>query len=437
MQKTALKIVKKLRDAGFEAYFAGGYVRDLIMGKKEIAKDVDIVTNAKPDEIEKILEKTVPVGKQFGVILAIESGFTYEIATFRNESDYEDGRRPSKVHYTNAQEDAKRRDFTVNGIFLDPVDRKILDFVDGVKDIKARLIRFIGVPHERILEDHLRIIRAIRFKNCLNFGYHPDTYKALKKHAELSNKVSGERMKQEFDRIMMCENIGAAFEDMQDTGILKYILPEVEEMKGVPQPMMYHEEGDVWTHTMMCLEALPKSSDLETRYAMLFHDIGKTKTFKIGPKRIRFDGHVEAGAEIALNIMKRLKFSRKEMDKIIWLIKHHMMIGHFFQMNRGRRLHWFLKKDFKDLMEVFKADIKGSRPLDDGLFEKLKNLYEKDIKAVPKEPKRLLTGEDVMKILNLKPSEKVGEILEKLRHEQLQGRVRTVEEARRFVESNA
>lgn len=244
--KSAIEIVTTLQKAGHKAYFAGGCVRDMIL--KVEPKDYDIATSARPEEIEALFEKTIPVGKSFGVIFTHLNGHNFEIATFRSDSGYSDGRRPDAVIFTHAEEDAKRRDFTINGLFYDPIADEIHDFVGGRNDIENKLIRFIGTPHERILEDHLRIIRAIRFKNTLGFGYHPDTYHAIKKHAQLADKVSWERVRDELNKIISCGQAAVAFEDFQDTGVLPYILPELEECKGVAQPAEYHHEGDVLTH---------------------------------------------------------------------------------------------------------------------------------------------------------------------------------------------
>lgn len=433
MQQTSIKLIKLLKENGFEAYWAGGCVRDMLLGKDP--QDYDIVTNAKPEQIEKIVAKTIPVGKQFGVILAVEKGHHFEIATFRSDSGYSDGRRPDAVFFTSAEEDAKRRDFSINGIFFDPIQKKVLDYVEGLKDLNAKLIKFIGDPEQRINEDHLRIIRAIRLKNSLNFGYHPDTYAALKKYAHLAAKVSGERLREEMNKILLCDHIASAFEDMQDTGVLKVIIPEIEAMKGIAQPMMYHEEGDVWTHTMLCLQSLPKHASLNLRYATLFHDIGKPVTFKLDQQRIRFDGHAEAGVKISAEIMHRLKFAKKDLDVILWLIEHHMMLTNFFKMRKGRRMHWFLKSDFPQLLELFKADIKGARPLDDHIYQRLQALYHKEIKKVPREPKRLLSGDDIMKKLKLTPSKQIGEILFHLREAQLAGKIKTKKQANQWLKT--
>lgn len=431
MKNTSVDIVKILNDAGHTAYWAGGCVRDMIMGKHP--KDYDIATSAKPDEIEDLFEDTYAVGKAFGVIHVVENEYQFEIATFRSDSGYSDGRRPDAVEFSHPAEDAKRRDFTINGLFFDPINKEIHDFVGGQDDIKNKLIRFIGDPHERILEDHLRIIRAVRFKNTLDFGYHPDTYHAIKKHAQLADKVSWERVRDEMNKIIMDDKAPIAFEDMQDTGVLPYILPELEECKGIAQPAMYHHEGDVWTHLMKSIESLPPDTPLNARWAVLLHDIGKPQTFKVA-ERVRFDEHPQVSAEIAQRILRRLRFGRKAIDEITWAIEHHFMMQQLLDMPLGRQRHWFLDPRFPTLLTVFYADAAGIEPVDLSLYEKVKAAYEDCIANFEAKPQPLLTGEEVMEKLNLKPGPEVGEILDKLMEKQLGNEIETKEEAIKWLE---
>lgn len=427
MRPTSIEIIKKLKKAGHEAYWAGGCVRDMLLGIKP--KDFDIVTSAKPEEIEKILEHTIPIGKQFGVILTIVSGHHFEIATFRSDAGYTDGRRPDAVIFTNAQEDAKRRDFTINGMFYDPIKDKVLDFVEGQQDLEARLIRFIGKPHERILEDHLRILRAIRLKNTLNFQYEPETYNAIMKHAALLiDKVSNERIRDELNKIIISPYAVNAFQDMEDTGILKIILPELQKMKGVAQPFQYHKEGDVWTHAMQSLAALPESASLPLRWATLLHDVGKPDTFKLA-ERIRFDTHDRKSAEISRKLLTRLHFDRRMIDEVCWLVEHHMMVVPLVEMPKGRRLVWFHHVYFKNLLELYYADARGTTPPHTELIDQIAKLYHDDLQEMPTPPPPLLHGEDIMKLLNLKPGKKIGELLEQIREKQLGGELKTKKEA--------
>lgn len=433
MQPTSIEIIKKLKKAGYEAYWAGGCVRDMLLGIKP--KDFDIVTSAKPDEIEKVLEHTIPIGKQFGVILAIENGHHFEVATFRSDSGYTDGRRPDAVIFSSAREDAKRRDFTINGMFYDPTEDKVMDFVDGQKDLEARLIRFIGNPQERILEDHLRILRAIRLKNTLDFQYEPETYNAILKHASLLiEKVSNERIRDELNKIIISPHAVNAFQDMEDTGILKIILPEIQKMKGVAQPYQYHKEGDVWTHAMQSLAALPGHAPLALRWATLLHDVGKPETFKLA-ERIRFDTHDRKSRDIAFKLLTRLRFDKRVIDEVCWLIEHHMMVMPLVQMSKGRRLAWFHQLYFKNLLELFYADARGTTPPHTEIIDQIAKLYHDDLQSMPTPPPPLLHGEDVMKFFKIKPGKKIGYILQKLREKQLAGELKTKEDALEWLKT--
>jgi putative nucleotidyltransferase with HDIG domain len=432
MKPTSIQIIEILKKAGHEAYWAGGCVRDMLLGIEP--KDFDIVTSAKPEEIEDLLEHTIPIGKEFGVILAVQNGHNFEIATFRSDSGYSDGRRPDAVTFTNAEEDAKRRDFTINGLFYDPIEDKVFDFIDGQKDLDARLVRFIGDPNERINEDHLRILRAVRFKNQFDFQYHPETYKALEKHAKLANKVSAERIREELNRILLNPNTVKALEELSELELLHEILPEMQEMKGCPQPREYHHEGDVWDHSMKVFESLKPSAPLTLRWAALLHDIGKPATFEV-KDRIRSDKHCEVGAEIARKLLNRLKFPKKDTDEICWVIAHHMMIVPLMQMPVGRRRHWFLDKRFPHLLELFRVDAAGIEPVDMTLFDEIFELYKHDLTHMPTKPKPLLTGQEVMEKLNLKPGEEVGKVLDQIYEKQLASEITNKEEALKFLDS--
>lgn len=433
MHSIATQIVKTLQKAGHKAYFAGGCVRDMLLKKEP--KDYDIATSALPEQIEKLFTDTYPVGKNFGVLHVMENGHTFEIATFRSDSGYSDGRRPDAVIFSHPEEDAKRRDFTINGLFYDPLAKEIHDFVGGQNDLSNKLIRFIGDPHQRILEDHLRIIRAVRFKNTLEFGYHPDTYAALRKHAQLADKVSWERVRDELNKIIVARRAPVAFEDMQDTEILPYILPELEACKGVAQPPQYHYEGDVWTHLMNALTALNERDvtaiepiSLLAHWAVIFHDIGKPETFKIA-ERIRFDEHSERSAEIAERIMRRLHFSRHDIEHVSWVVRHHFMMQELLNMPIGRQRHWFLDARFPDLLLLFYADAAGTTPTDLSLYFKVKAAYEQCLEHFPKRPQPFLNGEDVMQVLGLKAGPVVGSILDEAMEKQLAHELKTREEA--------
>lgn len=442
MEATSIAIIKVLKKAGHEAYWAGGCVRDMLLGIKP--KDFDIVTSAKPEEIEKLLEHTIPVGKKFGVILAVKGGHTFEVATFRSDAGYSDGRRPDAVQFTNAQEDAKRRDFTINALFYDPIKDRIFDYVGGQKDMQDRLIRFIGKPDDRIREDHLRILRAVRFKNSYDMQYHPETYLAIKKHVKLTKKIARERIADELNKMIIGKNAGRAFEELFEIGALEIIMPELCRLKGLAQPLQYHQEGDVWDHSLRALDSLTqeegdpnplpeKEPSLALKWATLFHDIGKYETFSQDNERIRYNHHAETGADTSRKILKRLCFPAQIIDRVDWLVRHHMMVVPLLEMPDARRRHWFLQPGFEELLEVYHADARGIKPMDLSAYEKIKKLYHHEIAVLKLMPKQLISGKDVMKILNMKEGKRVGEILAEIREKQLAGELKNAANVRKFL----
>jgi len=440
MERTAIQIVKTFQEKGFEAYFAGGSVRDLLMGQEPT--DYDIATSAKPDEIEKIIDemphdtKTIPIGKQFGVILGIVNGHNFEIATFRSDSSYSDGRRPDAVIFKSAKEDAVRRDFTINGLFYDPIKKKVIDYVDGQKDIKNKIIRFIGEPHERVKEDHLRILRAVRFKNNFLFEYDPMTKKAVEELAHLVGDVSNERIQDELNKMLMHPHRAHSMRELDKFGILGKIIPELELCKGVKQPHQYHQEGDVLTHTFKSLHDMPNEwATKELVWAILFHDIGKPDTYQQKPDRIHFDGHADLSAKMAVKILGRLKFSRAEIGKIAWLIDHHMTIGFIPEMRRAHQVTLFFHPWFEDLMRLHYCDEHGSIPIDLSLYKNIMKLYDefKDEKLLEDHFKPLLTGEDIIKQFKVPPSRAVNEILTSIREARIEGEIKTKADEKKFV----
>lgn len=440
MEKTAIKIVKAFQKAGHEAYFVGGSVRDLLMEREP--QDYDIATSATPDEIEKIVDeihlesKTIPIGKEFGVILGIVHGHEFEIATFRSDSSYSDGRRPDAVIFTSAKEDAVRRDFTINGLFYDPVAKKVIDYVGGQKDIKNKVIRFIGEAHERIKEDHLRILRAIRFSNNFGFDYGPRTEKAIGELAHLIKDISKERVADELSKMIMHPRRAHSFRELEKFGIFKHIMPEVMAEKGVQQPIRFHQEGDVLTHSFKALHDIPEEwASLEFCWTVFLHDIGKPGKFELKPDRIHFDGHAELSAQIARKILKRLKFSKAQITKITWLIDHHMTVGFIPDMKRINQVNLFLHPWFEDLMRLHYCDEHGSIPIDLGLYEANMKLYTdfKNEKLLEDHFKPKLDGDEIMKLTGLKPGPKVQDMLNALREAQIEGEVKTMKEAEDFV----
>lgn len=424
MRLTAIDLVRVLQVAGYTAYFAGGCVRDMLLNI--YPKDFDIVTNATPDELEQIFTNTIPVGKKFGVILVVQDGVSFEVATFRSDAGYSDGRRPDAVIFTNAKEDAKRRDFTINGMFYDPIAEKYLDYVGGRKDLKEHLIKFIGDPEQRIEEDHLRLLRAVRFRNQFDFQYDPATYDAVRNHAHLIlQRVSKERIRDEFCKMLMDKtNPSMAFEDLSHLGILELILPELEALRGCAQPVQYHQEGDVWAHTMAAIDSLPAEAPLIARLATLFHDIGKPDTYKL-KERIRFDSHASIGAKLAAKIMHRLNFSHEQINAVTWCIEHHMMMMSFLEMNDGRLMHWLFNKQMSNLLILMKADAEGTTPSDLSLYKKIERLYRIKLKKYPQPPQPFLTGLEIMKISGLPPGAEIGKIKSELLLLQIDGKIKT------------
>ncbi len=435
MLKTAVSIVKKFQKAGYEAYFAGGSVRDMLMGKEP--QDYDIATSAKPEEIEGLMEKTYPIGKQFGVILVEENGHHFEIATFRSDSSSSDGRRPDAVLFTNAKEDALRRDFTINGLFYDPIEKKVHDFVGGQQDIEKGIVRFIGDPHERVKEDHLRLLRGVRFKNNFGFEYDAQTKKAFQELANLIDNVSKERIHDEMAKMLLHPHRAHSLREMDKFGMLERILPEVTACKGVEQPRQYHKEGDVFTHILKALHDMPENFvSEELVWAVLLHDIGKPKTFVEKVDRIHFNGHALLSAEMAKKVCRRLKFSNEKTTKIAWLIENHMIIGFIPEMRRAHQANLFWNLWFEDLMKLHYCDEHGSVPSDLSLYRKVMKIYEdfKNEKLLEDHFKPKLSGNDLMKEFKLKPGPKIKELLQAEREAQIEGLIKDGNDARKFIE---
>ncbi len=411
MKNTATKIVEKLQKADFESYFAGGCVRDMILKKDHI--DIDIATSARPEEIENLFKKTFPIGKSFGVILIKENDHHFEIATFRSDSGSSDGRRPDAVFFTDAQEDALRRDFTINGIFWDPIKKEFHDFVHGRSDLRRGILRFIGEPEKRIKEDFLRILRAIRFKNRFDLEYEKETQQALKKHASLTTQVSAERIQDELTKILRHPSSREAFKDLRDLKILEKIIPELADLEHVPQDKVYHGEGNALNHTILCLSKIDNKSEDEVFWAVLFHDLGKVQTVKYCCGRIHFFGHQDIGETIVLKILKRLKFSRKKRDNITWLVKNHHIFDQFNQMRLVKKFKYFDHTQFENLCAVHRADILGSIPYDYKTRETaLKELsiieenfrFARSEQILPSQKKELLTGKEIIEFCNITQS---------------------------------
>jgi poly(A) polymerase len=429
MQKTAITICKRLQISGYEALFAGGAVRDLMMGLE--SDDIDIATNAKPEEIEHIFEKSYAIGKHFGVILIEENGHHFEIATFRNDSAYGDGRRPDAVFFTDKKEDALRRDFTANALFWDPIGDKLYDFVGGEKDIRDQILRFVGDPEARILEDHLRILRAIRFKNRLGFSYGEKMEDAIQKHAHLVSKVAPERVQAELSKMLAAPTRHHVVEDMERLGVLPVVLPEVSALKNILDGT---GDKDVFAHTVSAIKHLPKNADSTLSWAMMLHDIGKAETLVHKEDRNHFPEHEKASEHLARKICNRLKFSRFETDKICWLCKEHIPFYGALQMTFVHRMHFYDHPFFPDLIALCRADALGSdgnESLVDEIEADFHDAHER--KLLPQFQPRLLGGKEIMEIAGLSEGSEIGEIKKMLRDKQIAGEISTREEAEAII----
>jgi len=436
MKKNAQEIVKTLQDKGFTAYFAGGCVRDMLRGVEPT--DFDIVSSARPDEVERLFPHTVATGKAFGVISVIKNNHNFEVASFRAKVAYSDQRHPNEIVYTSAEEDAKRRDFSINGLFYDPIAQKTIDFVDGAADLKKHLIRFIGNPDERIKEDHLRILRAIRFKVTLGFQYTPETFEAVRAHAPHIRGVSAERIRDELNKIMANPRRAQGLIELSESQLLAQIIPEIERLKAVAQPFVYHKEGDVFVHTYLALKALPDDAPSHLAWAVLLHDIAKPQTARKEQGRIIFHNHAQESGKISEQIMRRLKFANFEIETIKWLVESHMKIFNLEKMRPGKRLALVLDPRFPDLIELIKADACGTYPARLGPIKKIETTVKDALvwkKCNEGKARRLITGDDLIR-LGLTPGEQFKEILEEVNDLTIAGKFRTKQDARSYIKKN-
>jgi len=429
MEETAQDIVRRLRAAGHVAYYAGGSVRDLLRG--QIPKDIDVATDARPEAVQKLFPRTYAVGAHFGVIVVLENGFQFEVATFRSDGAYLDGRRPVEVHFASAEEDAARRDFTINGMFFDPEAGEVIDFVNGRADLEARLIRAIGGPVQRFTEDRLRILRAVRFATVLGFEIDPSTWDAVLAQAPSIKEISAERIREELVRIFMSPARVRGWDLLDASGLMGAILPELEAMRGCEQPPQFHPEGDVFKHTRIMLELLPENASLPLVLSVLFHDIGKPPASSVDENgRIRFNGHDRLGAEMAEAIMQRLRFSRAEIDATVEAVRQHMVFKDVPNMRVAKLKRFMARPTFVDELELHRVDCESSHGMMDN-YEFLRRKQE-EFANEPIIPPPLVRGDDLI-ALGLKPGPQFGEILEAVETRQLEGALTSREEALEWV----
>ena len=366
LEKAAFNVTKKLQEAGFEAYIAGGAVRDLFLGRE--VHDIDIATSAKPEEVKKIFSKSYDRGRAFGVVAVQVDKMEFEVATFRLDLGIADHRRPAKVKFTTAEKDAGRRDFTINALFYNPRAEQIIDFVGGLKDLKEKIVRFVGNPAQRIEEDYLRMLRAVRFTYRFGFQLEEKSAETIKRNASKIRDISAERVRDELTAIITGSNRKEALIALDSLGLLKALLPEVVALKGIQQPPEFHSEGDVWIHTLMALEGLPNppagGPSVELAWTVLLHDIGKPKTqgFRDHPKsKITFFEHDARSAEMAEKILERLRFSNEFIHACIWAISQHMRIIHAFRgMAERKQKKLFTHPYIQLLLDLTKADLGAS-----------------------------------------------------------------------------
>ncbi|MGD0060922.1 MAG: CCA tRNA nucleotidyltransferase [Verrucomicrobiia bacterium] len=439
MKERATKIVRRLREAGYVAYFVGGCVRDMVRGVEP--QDFDIATSATPEEVQRLFAKTVPLGAAFGVVLVIEDDHQFEVATFRSDDAYIDGRRPTGVRYGSPEEDAQRRDFTVNGMFFDPIGNEIIDYVGGRADIERKVVRTIGEPRQRFTEDKLRMLRAVRFAANLEFDIDPATFAAVREMASQISVVSAERIREELIKTFTRPHAGRGLELLDASGLLKEILPEIAAMKGVEQPPEFHPEGDVFQHTRLMLEMMsdaarpavaPYHDPVVLAFAVLLHDVGKPPTFQRAPDRIRFNDHDRIGAEMADAILRRLRFPNDQIEKIVRCVSEHMRFQ-FVKEMRPAKLKRILARDtFPEELELHRIDCASShRNLENYEFLKAK-AAELPPEAIKPEP--LLNGHDLL-ALGLTPGPRVGQILREIEELQLEERLKSRAEALEFAKS--
>ncbi len=441
-QIAAERIVDRLRAADYEAYFAGGCVRDLLLGVAP--KDFDVATSAHPDAVLGLFPRTFAVGAHFGVILVCEDvegqEIVTEVATFRSDGVYLDGRHPAEVRFSkSAREDVLRRDFTINGMMLDPVLQRetcsltssLLDYVGGQNDLRDGIVRAIGEPHRRFEEDKLRMMRAVRFAARFDYVIEPATARAIRELAPGIAQVSRERVRDELTRMLTEGRARRAFELLDETGLLREVLPEIEKLHGVEQPPEYHPEGDVWVHTLLLLEKLPAGASPTLAWGALLHDVGKPATFSHQPPdRIRFNGHVEIGVRIAHEILRRLRFSNEDCTQILSLVENHMRFGDVEKMKDSTLKRFFRLPHFDEHLALHRIDCLSSHG-DLRLYEFAKRRRDE----MPEEevrPALLVTGRDLI-AAGYAPGPRFKEMLALAEDAQLEGRVRTKGEAMRLI----
>ena len=445
----ATAVVRTLRDRSFEAYLVGGCVRDLLLGREPA--DYDVATSATPDDVMRIFPETYAVGAQFGVVLVPVPGaqegpseaerakdptvspkaHVVEVATFRSDIGYSDGRHPDQVRFSkDPREDVARRDFTINGMLLDPLSSEVLDFVGGRRDLESQIIRTIGQPHLRFTEDKLRMLRAVRFAARFQYVIDPETFSAVQELAPQVHQVSQERVREELTKMLTEGHARSAFLLLDSSGLLREVLPEISAMKGVEQPPQFHPEGDVFVHTLLLLDKLPHPCPRTLAWGSLLHDVGKPPTFRVAPDRIRFDGHVEVGMKMAEAICRRLRFSNDDTEQILALVANHMRFAHVTRMKESTLKKFLRMPRFEEHLALHRADCEASH----GDLTSYQFTKEKLASTSPEKmrPAPLVTGHDLISA-GYQPGPRFKEILSAIEDAQLEGRLQSKVEAMEFV----
>ena len=430
MRDLATSVVRRLQEAGFAAYWVGGCVRDFLLGREP--QDYDVATAALPEQIETLFQRAVAVGRKFGVMLVVENGCQFQVATFRAEADYRDGRHPERVTFGDAMADARRRDFTINGLFYDPSAGKLHDWVGGEADLRAKVVRTIGSPEERFAEDHLRLLRAVRFAAQLNFQIESATFDALKSGAVNITTISAERVRDELLKLFRPPHAALGLELLRDSGLLQHILPELTATVTCEQSPDFHPEGTVFNHLRLMLAQMPADAEVSLPWAILLHDIAKPVTASRDARtgNIHFYEHEKVGAEMAGRILDRLRFPRKQVEGIAAAVRHHMQFKDAMQMRKSTLRRLLLRPTFPLELELHRLDCLGSHAqLDvcDFLVKQAAQLAQQPAIRPP-----LLTGNDLIK-LGMQPGPAMGKLLAELREKQLADELKTPGQARAWA----
>ncbi len=459
-KQAAIEVIRTLRERGHKAYLVGGCVRDLVLGRDPA--DYDVSTDATPEQVMKIFPKTWAVGAQFGVVLVpvdpqsstlatparmghpaeeenpheeldkiATKAHAIEVATFRSDGIYSDGRHPDEVTFSKeAKEDVQRRDFTINGLLYDPTDNQVLDYVGGLSDLRHEIVRTIGSAERRFAEDKLRMLRAVRFAARFGYTIESETFASIQRLAPQIHQVSKERVRDELTKMLVEGHARRAFELLDSSGLLREVLPEIEKMKGVAQPPEFHPEGDVWVHTLILLEQLKAGCPRTLAWGALLHDVGKPPTFRVAPDRIRFDNHVDVGEAMATEICRRLRMSNDDTEQIVALVGNHMRFGDTFKMKASTLKRFMRLPRFEEHLELHRIDALASN----GNLAAHAFLSQQfaDTPASEMRPAPLITGHDLIE-MGHKPGPRFREILAAVEDLQLEGKLRTREEALEYV----